>query len=93
MPQPTPEFEKSFADLAYSYINQNAPKLLDFMVGFQVLDHNEDESKAVGVFGFSVGGKKKEMFYAPVFFLNGKLKGQELLYNGTADLFMPMEEA
>jgi len=93
MAQPSPEFEKSFADLAYSYINQNAPKLLDFMVGFQVLEHDDDESRAVGVFGFSVGGKKKDMFYAPVFFLNGKLKGQELLYNGTSDLFMPMDEA
>lgn len=93
MPQPSPEFEKSFADLAYSYINRNAPKLLDFMVGFQVLDQNDDETKAVGVFGFSVGGKNKDMFYAPVFFINGKLKGQELLYNGSADSFIPMDES
>jgi len=93
MPKASPDFEKNFADLAYSYINNNAPKLLDHMVGFQVLDNNEEESKAVGVFGFSVGGRKKEMFYAPVFFVNGKLKGQELLYNGTADLFIPMEES
>lgn len=93
MPQPSAEFEKSFADLAYSYINRNAPKLLDFMVGFQVLDQNDDETRAVGVFGFSVGGKKKDMFYAPVFFLNGKLKGQELLYNGTSDMFIPMDES
>lgn len=92
MPKTAPEFEKSFADLAYSYINNNAPKILDYMVGFQVLDADDDETYAVGVFGFSVGGKDKNMFYAPVVFTGGKLKGQELLYHAKSDLFLPLNE-
>jgi hypothetical protein len=90
---PTPisdEFEKAFSDLAFAYINNNAPKLFDHMVGFQIVENNEDDTKALGVFGFKIG---KEWYYAPVFFLNGDLKGQELLYAKTSKLFLPMEEA
>jgi transitional endoplasmic reticulum ATPase len=41
------------------------------MAGFQLVDRNEDNTKAVGVFGFQLG---KQWVYAPVFFLNGDLK-------------------
>lgn len=82
-------FEQSFASLAYTYIKDKAPRLLDYLVGFQLVDRNEDSTKAVGVFGFKVG---KEWLYAPVFFLNGDLKGHELLYLKSQDMFVPMDE-
>jgi hypothetical protein len=84
-----PQFERSFADLAYAIIKDKAPRLLDYMVGFQVVDKNEDETKASGVFGFKVG---RQWFYAPVFFLNGDLKGSELLYIKEQDTFVPLQE-
>ena len=91
MPAPiSDEFEKAFADLAFAYINNNAPKMFDYMIGFQIVEKDEDDTKALGVFGFKIG---KEWYYAPVFFLNGELKGQELLYAKSAKLFLPMEEA
>ena len=84
-----PNFERSFADLAYAHLKDKAPKLLDFLVGFQVMDKNDDETKAAGVFGFQVG---KQWFYAPVFFLNGELKGHDLLYIKEQDAFVPLQE-
>jgi hypothetical protein len=82
-------FEQAFANLAYGYLKDKAPRLLDFVIGFQLVDRNEDNTKAVGVFGFKIG---KQWLYAPVFFLNGDLKGHELLYMKDADQFVPMRE-
>ena len=83
------EFEQAFSSLAYAYLKDKAPRLLDFIVGFQLVDRNEDNTKAMGVFGFQVGD---QWLYAPVFFLNGDLKGHELLYLKNKDAFVPMKE-
>ena len=83
------EFEQAFSSLGYAYMKDKAPRLLDFMIGFQLVDRNEDNTKAMGLFGFQVGG---QWLYAPVFFLNGDLKGHELLYVKAQDAFRPMKE-
>lgn len=83
------EFEQAFSSLAYSHLKNKAPKLLDSLVGFQLVDRNEDDTKAFAVFGFKVGN---QWLYAPVFFLNGDLKGHELLYLKNNDSFVPMSE-
>lgn len=83
------EFEQAFSSLAYAYLKDKAPRLLDYIVGFQLVDRNEDNTKAMGVFGFKVGD---QWLYAPVFFLNGDLKGHELLYLKNKDAFVPMKE-
>ena len=70
-------FEQAFSSLAYAYLKDKAPRLLDYLVGFQLVDRNDDNTKAVAVFGFKLG---TQWLYAPVFFLNGDLKGHELLY-------------
>ena len=82
-------FEQAFASLAYAYLKDKSPRLLDFIVGFQLVDRNEDNTKAMGVFGFKVG---EQWLYAPTFFLNGDLKGHELLYIKQQDAFIPMKE-
>ena len=82
-------FEAAFADLAYTYIKEASPKLMQFVVGFQVVDKNDDETRSVAVFGFDVNGS---MFYAPVFFLKGELKGYDLLFAQAQDMFVPLEE-
>jgi len=82
------QFEKTFADLAFAHLKDKAPKLLDHMVGFQVIDKDED-TRGVGVFGFEVGN---QWLMAPSFFLNGELKGYELLYIKDQDTFVPLEE-
>jgi hypothetical protein len=86
---PDAEFEKTFADLAHARLRDRAPGLLDYLVGFQLLDKSEDDTHAVGVWGFNVGDS---WMYNPVFFLNGQLKGDELLYVKDQDAFVPMNE-
>lgn len=82
-------FEQAFASLAFTYLKDRAPKLLDKLIGFQLLEKSEDNSRAVGLFGFKLGD---QWLYAPVFFLNGDLKGRELLYVKNQDAFIPLEE-
>lgn len=82
-------FEQAFSNLAHSYLRDKAPKLLDYEVGFQLIEKNQENTKAVGVFGFKLGN---QWLYAPVFFLNGDLKGHELLYIKNQDSFVPLKE-
>jgi hypothetical protein len=82
-------YEQALANLAHAYLKDKAPGLLDYEVGFQLLDRNEDNSKAVGVRGFKVGS---QILYAPVFFIDGDLKGNELLYIKNDDQFVPLKE-
>lgn len=82
-------FEQSFSSLAHSYLRDKAPTLLDHELGFQLIDRNQDNTKAVGVFAFKVGSQN---IFAPVFFLKGELKGHELLYLRNQDMFVPLKE-
>jgi hypothetical protein len=82
-------FEQAFSNLAHAYLRDSAPKLLDHEIGFQLLDRNRENTKAIGIFAFKVGS---QWLYAPVFFLNGDLKGHELLYIKNQDMFVPLKE-
>lgn len=87
---PDTDFEKAFGTLAYAELEQKAPGLFPYLVGFQMVKKNDDNTHAVGVFGFKVGD---QWFYNPVFWLNGKIKGYDLLYIVSQDLFVPMQES
>ena len=82
-------FEQAFSNLAHAYLRERAPELLKYEQGFQLIDRDEDDTKAVGVFGFRIG---EAQLLAPVFFLRGKLKGHELLYLKDQDLIVPLKE-
>ena len=89
MPTTDRQFEATFSDLAYSVLKDVAPALFDYLVGFQVLDVNDDQTHALGVFGCKVGD---DWVYLPVFFHNGELKGKELMYIKEQDMFLPLAE-
>lgn len=82
-------FEQSFSNLAHAYLRDKAPSLLDHELGFQLIDRNQENTKAVGVLAFKVGSQQ---LFAPVFFLQGDLKGHELLYLKAQDMFVPLKE-
>lgn len=86
---PEKSFEQAFASLAFQYVKDKAPRLLDHLIGFQLVDRNEDNTRAMGIFGFRLGN---QYLYAPSFFLNGDLKGHELLYMKDRDQFVPLKE-
>lgn len=82
-------FEQAFSSIAHAYLRNRAPSLLDHELGFQLLDSTEDKKKAIGIMAFKVGS---QTLYAPIFFLNGELKGHELLYVVEQDMFLPLQE-
>ena len=82
-------YEQSMSDLAHVVLRDKAPALLDYEVGFQMIDRDEDNEKAIGVTVFKVGDN---WLMAPMFFLHGQVKGSELLYMKKQDLFVPLQE-
>lgn len=87
--EPDSSFEQSFSTLAYMHVKDKAPRLLDYLQGFQLVERNDDSTKAMGVFGFKAG---KQWLYAPVFFLGDDLKGHELLFLKNQNAFVPLKE-
>lgn len=83
-------FEQAFSSIVHSYIQDIAPTLLDYELGFQLLDRNEDDTKAVGLIGFKIGS---QYMYIPAFYINNELKGHELLYIKNEDRFVPLKES
>jgi hypothetical protein len=83
------DFEQNFFQLAFTYIKDKIPTLIDFMVGFEVVDKNDDGTQSLGLFMFEVRGRK---FYVPVMYSNGELKGADLLYDHSADRFVPNKD-
>lgn len=81
--------ETTLNDLANARLRDKAPALVNYMVGFQLLKANEEGNRAVGIFGFEIDDA---MYYCPVFFLNGEVKGLDSLYSVDSDLFMPLTE-
>ena len=82
-------FEQNFFQLAFAYIRDKIPNLLDYMLGFEVVNKNDDGTQAIGLFKFDVSGRQ---LFVPVFYKNGELKGAELLYNQNQDKFVPNKE-
>lgn len=82
-------FEQAVSNIAHAYIRDAAPMLLDHEIGFQLLDRSDDNKRAIGVMGFKLGS---QTLYAPVFFLKGQIKGNELLYIKDEDMFVPLDE-
>lgn len=83
-------FEQTVADLAHDFLSDKAPTLMQSELGFQLLDKSDDDSRGVGVCVFK---PNDILMFAPVFFLNGEVKGHELLYLPEQDLFVPLKEA
>jgi len=91
-PQPsTLEIERAFMDQAWSYIEPRAGKLMDdpYRLGFEIVAKKEGNTKLCGMSAFRLHG---ELLYAPVFFLNGQIKGTDLLYLHGPKKFKPFTE-
>lgn len=83
-------FELKFSQLVDTRLQEKIPSLYPNRVGFQLIDVNDAQDRGVGVMAFIVDG---QWLYAPAFFLKGQLKGLELLYVKTKDLFVPLKDS
>jgi len=82
-------FESSLAAIGRTVMASKCPSLFKHEIGFQVLDSDEDNTRAVGVFGFRVG---KRILYAPLFYREGQVKGTEQLRDPKRDLTVPLTD-
>lgn len=85
------EVERAFMDQAYNFIaNKAGPLMQDpHRLGFEVVYSDEDHTRMVGMFAFRVN---QELYSAPVFFLNGQIRGTDLLYSHSKKMFRPLNK-
>lgn len=81
------DVEKAFSDQASGFVeNKLGPLMKDkHRVGFEIVKKNDENTRMVGVFAFKVS---KNLLFAPVFFINGDIKGP-LLYRCDTKTFVP----
>ena len=77
--------EKNLSEIAFATVSEKVPELMDYYIGFDLVEKNDAGTRAAGLMGFKVG---KQLIYIPVLFLNGKVKGTEVLYLKNSDIFV-----
>ena len=84
------EFEQAFFQLAYDKLQGKLSNLVPFLIGFQLVKKSDNDTKAVGVFGFK--SNNGQILFVPAFFINGKIKELEILYSRNNNQFYPLNE-
>lgn len=85
------EVERAFLDSAYMSVQSKAAPIMrsPYRVGFEIVHRNDDNTRLVGIFVFRVA---KDLYFAPVFFINGSIKGTDLFYRHKTKSFVPLNE-
>lgn len=84
------DLELAFMKQVESFLQNKAKPIWDdnYRLGFEIVEKaNNDDSRMIGIYAFRVG---KDLYYAPAFFINGEIKGTDLLYSVRLKLFYPM---
>jgi hypothetical protein len=84
------QIEGAFFQLAYQRLQDTLKNLIPYLIGFEIAQKNEDNTKALGLFGFR--SNNGQILYVPAFFVNGKVKGLDLLYSKNNEQFYPLNE-
>lgn len=81
------DIEKAFADQSSGFVeNKLAPLMKDpYNIGFEIVRKNDENTRIIGIYAFKV---EDHLLFAPVFFLNGDIKGP-LLYRCDSKTFVP----
>lgn len=85
----TQRYEQDLSSMAYQFVKDRAPALLPYMLGFEVVDRNEDGSKAVGIYGYKIDD---DFYYIPIFFINNQIRGVDMILNKRTNSFIPLTE-
>jgi len=89
METPRKAVEQNLAELAFASVSEKSPSLMDYYLGFDLVEKNDAGTKAAGIMGFQIG---KELIYVPILFLNGKVKGTDVMYLKGSDTFAVNDE-
>lgn len=87
---PSAEFEQAFFQLAFERLQDKLYNLLDYLVGFDIVNKSSDGTKAIGVFGFKA--ENGQMIFVPAFFKDGDVKGVDIMYSKNNEQFYPLNE-
>lgn len=71
------DFEVKLSNVADAEITQRLPSLTEYKVGFQLIDRDDDGTRGVGVMVYQIGD---QWLYVPCFFLNGRIRGYDMMY-------------
>lgn len=84
------EAELAFMKLATRSIEDKAAPILKapYYLGFELVFSTKNHDKMIGIFAFRIG---KQLLYAPVFYINGGIKGTDLLYLQTDKKFVLLD--
>lgn len=84
------DIEKAFSDQASGFVENKVGDLMkdEYRIGFEIVKKNDSNTRMVGVFAFRVD---KDLIFAPVFFINGEIKGP-LLYRSANKMFVPADK-
>lgn len=83
------DFEQKLAQMADAEISQSIPALSPNKIGFQLIDKNDEETRGVGVMVYKM---REQWVYVPAFFLNGRLRGYEMMYLPDRAQFVPTKD-
>lgn len=84
------DIEKAFSDQASGFVENKVGDLMkdEYRIGFEIVKKNDSNTRMVGIFAFKVD---KDLIFAPVFFINGEIKGP-LLYRASSKMFVPADK-
>lgn len=84
-----PSFERQFGTMANAMVDEKLPMLGKYMLGFQVIDKNQEDTEGVGVGIYDLSGM---YIYVPSFFRKGRIKAGEMMFLPERKQFLPSTE-
>ena len=84
-----PSFEQQFGILANAVVTDKFPQLDSMKLAFQLIDKEDDNSKACGAGIYVIG---KSVVFVPAFFLNGNIKTADMMLLADTQQFLPMSD-
>jgi hypothetical protein len=83
------DMESALSSLVHGKLEDTAPGLMQYLVGLQTLDTDADKGRAIALAGFKI---RKNWLYVPAFYINGQIKGMDMMYSRAANLFVPLKD-
>lgn len=82
-------FEQQMGTMTSARVGEQFPMLAPYLVGFELLDKDEDGTYGVGTMVYMMGN---QAFYIPSFYNHGRMKTGEIIVLGDQQQFIPATE-
>lgn len=82
--------EQTLSSMAYRQLTQNMPSMSSYLLGFELITNNEDNTLALGVNVALIGDT---YVFIPTIMKNGRISPVDLMYVPELDQFLPCKDA